>query len=42
MEGEPPLQTVCSLNSKALNLGVVCGMTKVEIDTFPAMVAIAL
>ena len=41
MEGEPPLQTVCSLNSKARNLGVVRGMTKVEIDTFPAMVAVA-
>lgn len=41
MEGEPPLQTVCSLNSKARNLGVFHGMTKVEIDTFPAMVAVA-
>ena len=41
MEGEPPLQTVCSLNSKARNLGVVRGMTKIEIDTFPAIVTIA-
>ncbi|HTF68385.1 MAG TPA: hypothetical protein VK638_37475, partial [Edaphobacter sp.] len=41
MEGEPPSQTVCSLNSKARNLGVVHGMTKVEIDTFPAMVTMA-
>jgi len=41
MEGETPSQTVCSLNSKARNLGVVCGMTKVEIDTFPAIVTIA-
>jgi protein ImuB len=40
MEGEPPLQTACSLNSKARNLGVVRGMTKVEIDTFPAIVCI--
>ena len=34
MEGEPPLQSMCSSNAKARNLGVVHGMTRVEIDTF--------
>jgi len=37
MEGEPPLQQVCSLNTKARALGVVAGMTKVEVDTFSAI-----
>jgi len=37
MEGEPPLQHVCALNRKASRLGVVRGMTRVEIDTFPAV-----
>jgi protein ImuB len=34
MEGEPPLQEVCSLTRKARQLGVTCGMTQVEVDTF--------
>lgn len=37
MEGDPPLQQVCSLNSKARALGVEHGMTQVEVDTFPAV-----
>ncbi len=37
MEGEPPLQQVCSLNSKARALGVAHGMTRVEIDTIPSV-----
>ena len=37
MEGEPPLQHVCALNRRASRLGVVRGMTRVEIDTFPAV-----
>jgi protein ImuB len=41
LEGDPPLQLVCSLNSKARSLGVLPGMTKVEIDTFPSVAAIA-
>jgi len=40
MEGEPPLQSVCSLNSKARNLGVVHGMTQVEVDTFSSIVTL--
>ena len=37
MDGEPPLQYVCSLNAKARALGVVSGMTQVEIETFAAV-----
>lgn len=35
LDGEPPLQTVCSLNTKARLLGIVHGMTRVEVETFP-------
>lgn len=35
MEGEPPSQTVCSLNTKARLLHLARGMTRVEVDTFP-------
>jgi protein ImuB len=35
MEGEPPLQQVCSLNTKARLLGMEHAMTRVEVDTFP-------
>ncbi len=34
MEGEPPLQQVCSLNRRASRRGVARGMTQVEVDTF--------
>ena len=34
LEGEPPAQTVCSLNTRARLLGLRRGMTKVEVDTF--------
>lgn len=34
MEGEPPLQQVCSLTRKARSLGIARGMTQVEVDTF--------
>ena len=37
MEGEPPLQQVCSLNRKASRLDVSRGMTQVEVDTFPSV-----
>jgi protein ImuB len=37
MDGEPPLQMVCAINRKARELGVEHGMTKVEVDTFPAV-----
>ena len=34
MEGEPPAETVCSLNTRARILGLRRGMTKVEVETF--------
>ncbi len=37
MEGEPPLQQVCSLNAKARRIGVLTGMTQVEVETFPVV-----
>ena len=40
MEGEPPLQQVCSMNTKARRLGVLTGMTQVEIETFPLVVVL--
>ena len=41
MDDEPPLQQVCSLNDKAYSLGIACGMTRVEIDTFPSIVTLS-
>jgi protein ImuB len=35
MQGNPPLEQVCSLNAKARALGLMRGMTKVEVETFP-------
>lgn len=37
MDGEPPLQQVCSLNAKARRMGVLTRMTQVEMETFPAV-----
>jgi protein ImuB len=34
MDGEPPLEIVCSLNTKARLLGLRHGMSRVEVDTF--------
>jgi protein ImuB len=34
MEGEPPFEAVCSLNTKARLLGLRHGMTRVDVDTF--------
>ena len=36
-QGEPPLRSVCSCNTSARRLGVVPGMTQVEIDTLPSV-----
>ena len=38
LEGEPPLQFVCAMNAKARAQGVARGMTKVELETMPAIV----
>ena len=40
MEGEPPSQHVSSLNTKARQLGLHHGMTRVEVDTFPEPVVL--
>ena len=41
MEGEPPLQYVCSRNAKAHILCAAHGMTQVEIDTFPSVTVLS-
>ncbi len=41
MEGAVPLEQVCSLNTKARLLGMARGMTRVEVDTFPASAVLA-
>jgi protein ImuB len=41
LEGEPPLQTVCSLNARARHLGVARRMTKVELETFPSLAVLS-
>jgi protein ImuB len=41
MKGDAPLEQVCSLNTKARLLGMVRGMTRVEVDTFPASAVLA-
>ena len=35
LEGEPPLEVVCSLNRRARSLGVARGISKVEVETLP-------
>src|SRR5277367_5800592 len=39
-DGEPPFEQVCSLNDPALTLGIVPGMTKLEMEMFPAAVVL--
>lgn len=38
LAGEPPIQHVCALNGKARSVGVVHGMTRVEMDAFDNVV----
>jgi protein ImuB len=40
LEGEPPGQSVCSLNTRARLLGLRRGMTKVEVETFEEVVVL--
>lgn len=35
MDGEPPFEEVCSLNTKARLLGIECGMSRTDVDGFP-------
>lgn len=41
MEGQPPFQQVCSLTQKTRLLGIVPGMTQVEVETFPAVTVLS-
>jgi protein ImuB len=41
LQGEPPVQQVCSCNTKARLMGVSRGMTRVEMDTFPSVVVLS-
>jgi protein ImuB len=41
MDGEPPLEEACSCNAKARLLGIERGMTRVEVETFPAATVLA-
>jgi len=41
MEGEPPLESVCSLNKRARKIGISHAMTRTEIEMFPEVVALA-
>ncbi len=36
MEGDPPLEQICSLNTRARQLGLRPGMTRVEVELFPS------
>jgi protein ImuB len=40
IEGEPPLETVCSFNAKARYLGIARGMTRAELDTFSSLIVL--
>ena len=35
--GDPPLEAVCSVNAHARCLGIVAGMTRAELDSFPGV-----
>ena len=37
LDGEPPLEQVCSANRRARALGVTCGMTRAELDTVDSL-----
>ncbi len=41
MEGDPPIEFVCSLNARARRAGVARGMTKVEVETFDEITVLA-
>ena len=40
LDGEPPSEQICSLSDAAYALGVTPGMTRVETDMFPAVIAL--
>src|ERR1700761_5418445 len=40
LDGETPLEEVCSANRKALKNGIARGMTRTELDSFPELVTL--
>jgi protein ImuB len=40
VEGDPPLETACSFNAKARYLGIVRGMTRVDLDTCSSLIVL--
>jgi protein ImuB len=41
LDGEPPFEQVCSLNSAALTLGIALGMTRLEMEMFPTAMVLS-
>lgn len=41
IEGQPPLETVFSLNARARSLGIAHAMTRVELDTFSSLIVLS-
>ena len=41
VDGQPPLQQVCSLTRKARILGLARGMTQTEVETFPTVTVLS-
>lgn len=41
LDGDPPLQQLCSLNARARALGLSHGMTRIEAETFPDITILA-
>jgi protein ImuB len=40
LDGDPPTEQVCALNARARQVGLVHGMTRVEVETFPEAVVL--
>lgn len=41
LDGNPPLETVCSLSGHALSMGIEHGMTKLDLEMFPSAIVLA-
>src|ERR1700677_266570 len=41
LDGDPPFEQVCSLNSAARTLGIALGMTRLEMDMFPSALVLS-
>ena len=40
LDGQSPLEQVCSINKRAEDLGIALGMTRVEAETFPSAIVL--